>query len=133
MTRSSPLKTRRKAAKAMSPFVSPGTKRSMRGTEDLIVTKAATELRVMLGDSARAPYGSMGKILRRFKAYSITRNQIQRQFEKLKRQDQAEQDGGPRCSLFVPSKQTPVSLPPVDEICTSTGTCLLYTSDAADE
>jgi hypothetical protein len=121
MTRSSPIKTRRKAAKAKSPFLSPGTKRTKRELDDMIVTKAATELMLMLGDGTRAPYGSMGKILRRFKAYNITRNQVQRRFEKLKMQDQEEQDGGPRRSLFVPpSEQMPASLPPVDEIHTGT-------------
>jgi hypothetical protein len=77
---------------------------------------------VMEGEHKKAPYGSMRKILHRYSDCNITRSQIQKRFQKLKRQDQQELDGGPRRSLFVPSEQTPASLPPVDEIRTSTGT-----------
>ncbi len=93
----SPIKNRRKAVKAKSLFASPETKRVQRNARALIINEAAKDLMRQMGDSSRLPYGSMDRLLKRYRGScsGISRSQVQKQMDKIKNSMLTPGDGVP--------------------------------------
>jgi hypothetical protein len=84
MSPHSPAKKRCKVVEARSPCLSPGTKKARKKTKELIINQAAMELIATIGDADRAPYGSIKKILQRYRNQGISRRQVQKRVDKIK-------------------------------------------------